>query len=352
MSIKKMALNFAKYPQRHYVKEVTPIEFLPRFSAALGGPKIYIKRDDLLPGAGGGNKTRKLDFSIGDALAKGADTLITCGAIQSNHCRLTLSAAAKEGLACHLILEERVPGTYDPNATGNNFLFKLLGAKSITVVPKGANMGQEMQSAADKLKANGANTYIIPGGASNETGALGYAKCGQEVFQQLRDLKLDIQEIIVPSGSAGTHAGFITGLRANNCQIPIRGICVNKPKDVEESMVHGLAEKLVKYMNIGPDTVPRDHIVCIDTQVGPGYSQPTNEMIEAVTLLARTEGILLDPVYSGKTMAGLIELVRNGQYKKDQNLLFLHTGGSPALFAYVDVFNPHIEIPVTNSLKN
>lgn len=179
---------------------------------------------------------------------------------------------------------------------------------------------------------------------------LGYVKCGQEVATQLSEQKLDIHEIIVPSGSSGTHAGFITGLRANDCQIPVQGMCVNKPKDVEESLVHGLAEKLVKFLNISPDTVPREQVVCTDTQVGPGYSQPTDEMIESVILLARTEGILLDPIYSGKTMAGLIEFIRKGHYTTDQNVLFLHTGGSPTLYAYVDVFNPHIKVPVTNTL--
>ncbi len=168
-----MSINFSAFPCRHYVNVPTPLHHLPRFSAALGGPQIFIKRDDLLPGAGGGNKTRKLDYAVGDAMAKGADTLVTCGAIQSNHCRLTSSAAAKEGLNCHLVLEERVPGTYNPSATGNNFLYKLLGVKSITVVPKGSDLAEEMKAVAEELEKNGAKTYIIPGGASNEIGALG-----------------------------------------------------------------------------------------------------------------------------------------------------------------------------------
>ncbi|MBQ4615952.1 MAG: pyridoxal-phosphate dependent enzyme, partial [Mailhella sp.] len=157
-------MNLAQFPRRGYVKTPTPIEFLPNFSKALGGKvNVYIKRDDLLPGCSGGNKTRKLDFCIADALAKGADTIITCGAVQSNHCRLTLSWAVHEGLDCHLVLEERVPGSYNVEASGNNFLFQLLGVKSITVVPGGSPMLDEMEKVAEKLRAEGKKPYIIPG---------------------------------------------------------------------------------------------------------------------------------------------------------------------------------------------
>ena len=182
-------MNLAKFPRRGYVKEPTPIEYLPNLSKALGNKvNVYMKRDDLLPGCAGGNKTRKLDFAIADALAQGADTVITCGAVQSNHCRLTLAWAVHEGLDCHLVLEERVKGSYNPEASGNNFLYHLLGVKSITVVPGGSPMMEEMEKVAEKLRAQGKKPYIIPGGASNHIGALGYVSCAQEIMQQMFEM--------------------------------------------------------------------------------------------------------------------------------------------------------------------
>lgn len=196
-------MNLAKFPRRGYVTEPTPLEALPNFSKALGADiNIYIKRDDLLPGTAGGNKTRKLDFSMADAINQGADTIITCGAVQSNHCRLTLAWAVKEGLDCHLVLEERVKDSYNPEASGNNFLFQLLGVKSVTVVPGGSNMLGEMEKLAEKLRAEGKKPYIVPGGASNKIGALGYVSCAEEVLRQLFDRGLAIDHMVVPSGSA------------------------------------------------------------------------------------------------------------------------------------------------------
>ena len=205
-------MNLAKFPRRGYVQAPTPLEALPRFSEALGGKvNVFIKRDDMLPGTAGGNKTRKLDFCMADALRQGADSIITCGAVQSNHCRLTLAWAVKEGLDCHLILEERVKGSYKPEASGNNFLFQLLGVKSISVVPGGSDMMGEMQKLAETLRAEGKKPYVIPGGASNKIGALGYVSCAEEVLRQLFETGLRIEHMVVPSGSAGTHAGIIAG---------------------------------------------------------------------------------------------------------------------------------------------
>ena len=331
-------MNLAQFPRRGYVKQPTPVEPLPAFSKALGGKvNIWIKRDDTLPGTGGGNKTRKLDFCIADALAKGADTIITCGAVQSNHCRLTLAWAVKEGLDCHLVLEERVPGSYNPQSSGNNFLFQLLGVSSITVVPGGSPMLQEMQKLADKLTAAGRKPYIIPGGASNSIGALGYVQCAQELQQQMFEQGCDFDHIIVPSGSAGTHAGFLLGMLACNMNIPVTGIGVNRKKSVQEQAVFDLMHQTADLIGAAVN-IPREAVVAYDDYVGPGYSLPTAAMAEAVTLLARTESILLDPVYSGKAMSGLIDLVRKGVFPAGSNVLFLHTGGSPALYAYEDTF--------------
>ena len=331
-------MNLAQFPRRGYVQVPTPLEALPRFSQALGGKvNIFTKRDDMLPGTAGGNKTRKLDFCMADALRQGADTIITCGAVQSNHCRLTLAWAVKEGLDCHLILEERVKGSYKPEASGNNFLFQLLGVKSISVVPGGSDMMGEMQKLAETLRAEGKKPYVIPGGASNKIGALGYVSCAEEVLRQLFETGLRIDHMVVPSGSAGTHAGIIAGMIGNNAGIPVTGIGVNRKKEVQQAAVLKLAQETLDYIGTGV-TMPTETVVAFDDYVGPGYSLPTDGMVEAVRLLARTESILLDPVYSGKAMAGLIDLVRKDYFPEGSNVLFLHTGGSPALFAYLDTF--------------
>ena len=331
-------MNLAKFPRRGYVQAPTPHEALPRFSEALGGKvNVFIKRDDMLPGTAGGNKTRKLDFCMADALRQGADSIITCGAVQSNHCRLTLAWAVKEGLDCHLILEERVKGSYKPEASGNNFLFQLLGVKSISVVPGGSDMMGEMQKLAETLRAEGKKPYVIPGGASNKIGALGYVSCAEEVLRQLFETGLRIEHMVVPSGSAGTHAGIIAGMIGNNAGIPVTGIGVNRKKEAQQAAVLKLAQETLDYIGTGV-TMPAEAVVAFDDYVGPGYSLPTDGMVEAVKLLASTESILLDPVYSGKAMAGLIDLVRKDYFPEGSNVLFLHTGGSPALFAYLDTF--------------
>ncbi len=331
-------MNYSKFPRRHYLQGPTPIEFLPSLSQALGGGvNLYVKRDDLLPGSGGGNKTRKLEFCIADALEQGADSIITCGAVQSNHCRLTAAWSAKEGLDCHLILEERVAGSYKAEASGNNFLFELLDVKSIDVVPGGTDMMGAMGAKADALAEAGRKPYIIPGGASNAIGATGYAVCAEETMGQLNAMRLMIDHILVPSGSAGTHAGMVVGMTGVNGKIPISGVNVSRPKDVQEEIVFQLALETAERLGV-ENAISRDDIVCFDQYVGPGYSLPTDAMVEAVKLFAKTEAILLDPVYSGKAAAGLVDLVRQGHFPKGANVLFLHTGGSPALFAYMDTF--------------
>lgn len=331
-------MNYTKFPRRNYLQGPTPIEALPRLSQALGGDvNIYIKRDDLLPGASGGNKTRKLEFCIADAMEQGADSIITCGAVQSNHCRLTASWSAKEGLDCHLVLEERVKDSYRKDASGNNFLFELLDVKSIEVVAGGSDMLAEMEKKADELRAKGKKPYIIPGGASNAIGATGYALCAEETMVQLNRMRLDIAHIVAPSGSAGTHGGMVAGMTGVNGGIPISGINVSRPKDVQEEIVYKLANETAERLEV-KGGVDRRAIVCYDQYVGPGYSLPTDSMVEAVKLFAKTEAVLLDPVYSGKAAAGLIDLVRKGSFARGSNVLFLHTGGSPALFAYLDTF--------------
>jgi D-cysteine desulfhydrase len=329
-------MHLARFPRRRYTQGWTPIEKLERFSTLLGGPDIYIKRDDLLGLAGGGNKTRKLEFLVADALAKGADTLVTCGAVQSNHCRLTLAAAVKEGLKCRLVLEERVANSYSPDASGNNFLFRLLGVEAVTVVKAGVDLAAEMQKVADQVAALGRKAYIIPGGGSNPLGALGYVSCAEEILAQSYDLGIRLDHVVCASGSTGTHAGLICGLIGNNSHIPLTGINVRRTREEQEPNVYKLAQEVACLLNI-QGGIPRDAITALGDWVGPGYSLPTPEMVEAVRMLAQVEGILLDPVYTGKTMAGLIALVRRGTFKKGEHVLFVHTGGAPALYAYQSV---------------
>ncbi len=328
-------MDLARFPRRRYTPYATAIEPLTNLTRALGGPSLWIKRDDTLGLAAGGNKTRKLEFLVADALAQGADTLVTCGAPQSNHCRLTLAAAAREGLKCRLVLEERVKGTYDPKASGNNFLFGLMGVERVTVVPAGSDLMAAMEVMAADLPAAGRKGYLIPGGGSNALGALGYVSCADEIIAQAFDRRLAFDHIVTPSGSAGTHAGLLVGLVGRQTGIPLTGINVSRPRELQETNVHTLALATAEKLGLPP--IPREAVTALGDWVGPGYSLPTPEMIEAVHMLARLEGVLLDPVYTGKAMAGLIGLVRRGHFKASDNVLFVHTGGSPALFAYQDV---------------
>lgn len=329
-------MNLARFPRRRYTEGRTPLHRLERLSALLGGPEIYMKRDDLLGLAAGGNKTRKLEFLVADALAKGADTLITCGAVQSNHCRLTLAAAVAEGLKCQLLLEERVPGSYTPTGSGNNFLYRLLGVERVKVVPGGSPLLQIMGEMAEGLKAQGRTAYVIPTGGSNPVGATGYVACAEETLAQSFDLGIPIDRVVCASGSGGTHAGLVAGFCGNNSGIPVVGVNVSRKKGPQEDLIYDLASRVAVHVGLA-GTLPRETVLCFDEYVGPGYSLPTPSMIEAVQLLARTEAILLDPVYTGKAMAGLIDLVRKGFFTKGEHVLFVHTGGSPALYAYEEV---------------
>lgn len=334
-----MTLDFSQYPRRGYVQPdgATPIEPMTNLSEELGGKvNLYVKRDDLLPGASGGSKTRKLDFCMADAIVQGCDAIITCGAVQSNHCRLAAAWATKERLECHLVLEERVKGSYKADASGNNFLFQLLDVDSVRVVPGGSDMMAEMNKTAELLRQAGKKPYIIPGGASNAIGALGYALCADEITKQLDSMGMRVDYLVVPSGSSGTHAGLVAGMAGLNSDVTIYGINTSRPKEEQEAKVHDLAVQTAELLGI--DYVPTENVTCYGDYVGPGYSLPTDGMIEAVKLFARQEAILLDPVYTGKAAAGLIDLVRSEAFPDGSNVVFLHTGGSPALFAYMDHF--------------
>ncbi|MGC6488610.1 MAG: D-cysteine desulfhydrase [Planctomycetota bacterium] len=329
-------MDLSRFPRRRYTQHPTPIEHLPHFSAALGGPQIWIKRDDQLGLTPGGNKTRKLEFLVADALAQGADTLVTCGAPQSNHCRITLSAAVKEGLKCRFVIEERVPGSYDERGSGNHFLFRLMGVEDIRLVPGGSDMAAAMQEVALELEAEGRKGYVIPGGGSNALGGLGYVACTQELQQQLFEQDLQIDRVVVGSGSSGTHGGMVAGFLGNHLDIALTGVGVSRDPEDQAPLVRREAQAVCDLLELGV-TVPEDKVHCVGGYWQPKYSVPNDAMIEAVRLMARTEGVLLDPVYTGKIVAGLIGMVRDGTIGSHENVLFLHTGGMPSLFAYEDV---------------
>lgn len=333
-------MDLSRFPRRRYTPFDTPIEPLPRFSAALAatcpggkGPEVWVKRDDQLGLFPGGNKTRKLEFLVADALAQAADTLITCGAPQSNHCRITLAAAVKEGLKCRFVIEERVPGSYDPQASGNNFMFRLMGVEAITVVKAGTDMAAAMAQVADELKTLGRKGYVIAGGGSNALGGLGYVACAQELQQQCFDAGLRFDRVLVGSGSSGTHGGLLAGFLGNRIDIPITGIGVSRDPADQAPLVHKEAQAVVDLLGAG-FTVPREAVHCVGGYWQPKYSVPNVAMVEAVQMLARTEGLLLDPVYTGKIMAGVIGMARQGELKAGERVLFLHTGGLPSLHAY------------------
>ena len=307
---------------------------MPRLSKHLGGPDIYVKRDDCTGLASGGNKTRKLEYSMAAALEEGADTIVTVGAVQSNHVRQTAAAACKLGLNCEVLLEHRVaePSEYYAGS-GNVLLDRIFGA-NLREYPGGTDFDKAMAEVADEVSAKGGNPYIIPGGASNTIGALGYVNCAIELLGQIDEQGLDIGHIVTATGSAGTQGGLIVGLKAMQSTIPLLGIGVNIPQQDQEEKVFKLACETAEY--IGKEgCVAREDVVANCNYVGDGYGVPTESMNEAVLMLARTEGLLFDPVYSGKGLAGMIDLIRNGTLG-DGNVVFLHTGGSAALFAYAD----------------
>ncbi|AEG93831.1 D-cysteine desulfhydrase [Ramlibacter tataouinensis] len=330
-------MKLAKFPRIRLGHMPTPLEPMKNLSAALGGPNLWIKRDDCTGLATGGNKTRKLEFLMADALAQGADTVITQGATQSNHARQTVAAAVRLGMQSHIILEDRT-GYTDPEykQSGNVFLDQLMGA-SVSEVPGGSDMDAAMRRLADELRSRGRKPYIIPGGGSTPIGALGYVACALELAEQAYGLGLDIHTLVHATGSAGTQAGLVAGMEGARTQIPVLGIGVRAPRPAQEDRVYSLAQQTAELIGV-PGAVARDKVVANCDYVGKGYGLPTDSMAEAVALVARTEGILLDPVYSGKGMAGLIDLVRKGHFRKGQDVVFLHTGGSVALYGYRSVF--------------
>ncbi|TDK42193.1 D-cysteine desulfhydrase [Antarcticimicrobium luteum] len=331
-------MNLAKFPRTRLAHLPTPLEPLPRLSAALGGPEIWIKRDDCTGLSTGGNKTRKLEFLMAEAQQQGADIVLTQGATQSNHARQTAAAAAKLGIDCHLLLEDRTGYNHENYKYNGNVLLDVLHGASIEHRGPGLDMNAEMEAVAEKFRAEGRIAYTIPGGGSNPTGALGYVNCALEMLGQFVDLGLNVDHIVHATGSAGTQAGLITGLSAMNADIPLLGIGVRAPKDKQEENVYNLAVKTAEKLGC-PGVVARDDVVANCDYVGEGYGLPAESTLEAIDIFARTEAVLLDPVYSAKGAAGLIDLIRKGHFAKGEKVVFLHTGGAIGLTGYSHVFD-------------
>lgn len=331
-------MDIARFPRIRLGHFPTPLEPLHNLTRLLGGPRLWIKRDDCTGLSTGGNKTRKLEFLMAEAQARDADVVITQGATQSNHARQTAAAAAKLGMRCHILLEDRTGSTaVDYTHNGNVLLDRLHGA-TVERRPGGSDMQAEMEAVALRLQHEGRRPYVIPGGGSNPLGAVGYVNAALELAHQSSEMGLRIDAVVHATGSAGTQAGLVTGLVAMNSAIRLLGIGVRAPREKQEAMVYDLACRTWTLLGLRGE-LPRDAVQANCDYVGGGYGVPTPGMVEAVTLLARSEGLLLDPVYSGKGMAGLIDLVRQGRFERDQNIVFLHTGGSAALFGYPSAFD-------------
>jgi L-cysteate sulfo-lyase len=329
-------MHLARFPRVFLAHLPTPLERLDRLSRELGGPAIWIKRDDCTGLSTGGNKTRKLEFLMAEALAMGADTVMTQGATQSNHARQTAAFAAKLGLGCHILLEDRT-GSNNPNYNHNgNVLLDHLHGATTERRAGGLDMQAEMDLLADRMRKDGRKVYVIPGGGSNPTGALGYVNCAFELLGQANDRGIVIDHLVTATGSAGTQAGLIVGLKAINAGIPLLGFGVRAPKAKQEENVFNLALGTAEKLGC-PGVVRRGDVVANTDYVGQGYGIPRADTLEAIRMFAELEGILLDPVYSGKGAAGLIDQCRKGTFGKGQNIVFLHTGGSAALFGYDSV---------------
>ena len=322
-------MNLEQLPRVALANLPTPIEELPRLSRELGGPRLLVKRDDQTGLATGGNKTRKLEFLIADALAQEADMVITAGAAQSNHCRQTAAAAARLGLGCAVVLGGEPPAA----PSGNLLLDHLLGAQIYWAGP--LRRGERLEEIAGQARAAGRRPYLIPYGGSNAVGAVGYVLAMQELSQQLRGSRVD--RIVFASSSGGTQAGLVVGARAVGFGGQIVGMRIDKgdPGDDPYPLhLARLANATAIHVGLEPAFTPADFLVNQD-YLGGGYGVVGDLEREAVCLAARLEGLLLDPVYTGRALGGLIAMIRRGDISPAETVLFWHTGGMPALFAYV-----------------
>ncbi len=321
-------MHLLEIPRTPLAQLPTPLERLRHLEKALGGPRIWMKRDDLTGLALGGNKTRKLEFLVADALEQGADTVITAGAAQSNHCRQTAAAAARSGLTCHLVLGGEAPDVPE----GNLLLDHLFGAQVHWTGME--RRGERMAEIAGHLREEGKKPYIIPYGGSNAVGATGFVLAMEELLLQSETGPLS--HIVVASSSGGTQAGLVVGGRVAGFPGAIIGISIDKGErgpDRYETELSRLSGAIALHIGLEAEFAEKDFLVRYE-YLGNGYGIPGEPEREAIRLTASTEGILLDPVYTGRAMAGLIDMIRRRDFSPNDTVLFWHTGGAPALFAY------------------
>jgi D-cysteine desulfhydrase family pyridoxal phosphate-dependent enzyme len=326
----------------------TPLEDLSNFCKKLGGPRVLIKRDDQTGLAFGGNKARKLEFLMAEAMRKGADTVITTGAIQSNHARTTAAAARRLGMQSVLVLREieSEPRGYD----GNLLLDFLMNADIRLVNPpvekdpkaRTNSMQRAMDKIAEELRANGKVPYIIPSGGSNPVGALGYVNAILELVQQANELGIGVTHIVHSSGGGGTQSGLTLGVSALNTGVKVLGISVSQDKNYLSEKIAGIIKGSCELLNLDL-SLAEDDITVIDDYVSPGYGYLTQEVADTIRFVAETEGILLDPVYTGKAMYGMIDLIEKHYFSEDDIIVFFHTGGTPAIFPYKDQLRQFLE---------
>ncbi len=319
--------NFPRIKLGHFP---TPIEYLANITEYLDGPEIFIKRDDCTGLATGGNKTRKLEFIMPDALNSKADLIVTVGAIQSNHVRQTAASCAILGIKCLVVLEQRVANATEAYMnSGNVFLNQLFDAEMV-LCPIGKDVEEYAYEIMDKKRNKGKNPYFIPVGGSNHLGELGYIECMREIKEYDKDGLFT--HIVLATGSGGTQAGLVAGKNIYKSKAQIIGISIKDNKNDQEEKVFKLTNNSCDYVD--EDHVSRNDVIAFDGYVGGGYAIPTEGMMSAVKLMARKEAILLDPVYTGKAFAGLVDLVQKRYFKKTDKILFIHTGGSAAFPAF------------------
>lgn len=340
-----LALAIHKFPTVALMTEPTPVARLSRLEEACGAKarniRLFIKRDDTGEVGGGGNKLRKLEFLLGQALAEGVETVVTVGGIQSNHARLTAAATAKLGLSCELLLADMVPKQDTEYREGGNVLLDRIFGASLTFLSAGADVVGAANARREELEKDGRRAVFIPAGGSSKLGALGYAKCAQEILDFEAENDVEFSAIVVPNGSHGTQAGLVAGLEldARRGKI-VRGYSVLADRDITHEKTVRLAREALDLLGGSGDALDEHlHVVVNGDYRGDAYGVPTRSMIEAVHMLARTEGILLDPVYSGKAFAGLLGDIAQDRFEAGTDLLFVATGGVPGLFAYRDTFD-------------
>ncbi len=320
------------FPRVKLVNLPTPLEKMSRLTSALNGPQLWVKREDCTGLAFGGNKERKAEFALGDSLSKNADVIITVGPVQSNHARATAAAARKLGLKVILVLSGEKPSSYD----GNLLVNSLLGAeiRFLKGKPSKLDRMQFTEGIAADLRKKGHIPYVIPAGASYPLGAVAYVNAMLELLSQTRNGGFKIDHVIHAAGSGGTQAGLVLGNKALESKVNVLGICVEphiRDKLVNETVeiARGAAKLLHLKVTVEPDDVVLD-----ENYAGKAYEEPTPEAINAIRLVAQTEGLLLDPIYTGRAMAGLVDLIKEDRFEKNDNVVFVHTGGTPALFPY------------------